>query len=329
MKLKEVIKGDQLKFLDFFSGIGGFRIGMELAGHTCIGHCEKDKFANRSYEAMHDIKEDEWFREDISKIVSEDIPYADVWCLGFPCQDISVAGRKQGLRGSRSGLFYKVIKLLKGKAEEDRPKILFVENVKNLLSVNRGWDFGRVLNLMDEAGYDVEWQVINTAWYLPQNRERVFLIGHLRGRGGRKVFPIERNSSKSIKFLGGKSMGNRIYDSTGLSRALLTSSGEFYTTSNTDDPQAVLTPRRRTVRQNGRRIKEPGEAMYTLTTKDYHGVKIRNRIRRITPKECFRLQGINDQYYEKAAAVNSETQLYKQAGNGVSVPVIYDIALRL
>lgn len=323
-----MIDGNKFTFIDFFSGIGGFRVGMELAGHTCIGHCEKDKFANRSYEAIHDIREDEWFQEDISKLTPGDIPYADAWCLGFPCQDISLAGRKQGLRGSRSGLFYKVIKLLKGKDQEDKPSILFVENVKNLLSVNRGWDFARMLNLMDQAGYDVEWQVLNTAWYLPQNRERVFLIGHLRGRSGRKVFPIKRASRETIKYIAGKSMGNRLYDSSGLSRALLTSSGEAYSVE-TNHACAVITPARKRTRQNGRRVKTPGEPMYTLTTKDRHGVFVRNRFRHLTPKEAARLQGFTDEQFERAAAVNSETQLFKQFGNCVSVPVIYDIALRL
>lgn len=95
-------------FIDFFSGIGGFRLGMELAGHRCIGHCEKDKYAEKSYRAMHDVKEEEWFAEDITKVRAEELPRADVWCFGFPCQDISIGGNKEGFNGSRSSLFFAV-----------------------------------------------------------------------------------------------------------------------------------------------------------------------------------------------------------------------------
>ncbi len=94
-----------LTFLDLFAGIGGFRLGMERAGHKCVGHCEYDKFANLSYKAMHNPKEDEWFEKDIREIRAENIPKADVWCFGFPCQDISIAGNKLGFKGSRSSLF--------------------------------------------------------------------------------------------------------------------------------------------------------------------------------------------------------------------------------
>ena len=95
-----------MKFLDFFSGIGGFRLGMELAGHECIGHCEKDKYAEKSYRAMHKIKENEWFGEDITKVRAEKLPRADVWCFGFPCQEISIGGNKSEFNGNRSSLFF-------------------------------------------------------------------------------------------------------------------------------------------------------------------------------------------------------------------------------
>lgn len=124
-------------------------------------------------------------------------------------------------------------------------------------------------------------------------------------------------------------MGNRIYDSSGLSRALLTSSGEIYTVVKKDEAVAVMTPARKQSRQNRRRMKTLGEPMYTLTTKDRHGLLVRNRFRHLTPREAARLQGFSDDQFDKAAAVNSETQLFKQFGNCVSIPVIYDIALRL
>lgn len=205
-----------MKFIDWFAGIGGFRRGLELAGHECIGYCEFDKFANASYRSMHTITDEqreylatldlkkrqkeilkeeylngEWFAEDVRTVNASDIPGADIWCLGFPCQDISIAGKQVGFYGNRSSLFFRIMYLLGQQDEEKKPSWLFVENVKNLLSVNGGWDFARLLSEMDQGGYDAEWQVLNSKDFgVPQNRERCFIVGHLRERGGREVFPI-------------------------------------------------------------------------------------------------------------------------------------------
>ena len=166
-----------MKFIDFFAGIGGFRKGMELAGHECVGFCEFDKFATASYISMHLLTTDqrkeleklpikqrqkeilkekyrngEWYANDIRRVYAEDIPKADCWCFGFPCQDISVAGKQAGFQGNRSSLFFRVMYLVGQLKEEDKPTYLFIENVKNLLSVNGGWDFARLLIEMDAGG---------------------------------------------------------------------------------------------------------------------------------------------------------------------------------
>lgn len=125
---------EQMTFLDFFAGIGGFRKGFELCGMRCVGHCEIDKYADRSYRAIHDVKEDEWYAADITKVAPADLPRADLWAGGFPCQDISVAGRQRGLDGARSGLFFTLAQLVKGQSPENRPTWIVLENVKNLLS---------------------------------------------------------------------------------------------------------------------------------------------------------------------------------------------------
>lgn len=165
-----------MRFIDWFAGIGGFRRGMELAGHECVGFCEFDKFAAASYTSMHLITEDqrkklgelpikkrqkeilkdeyrngEWYANDIRRVYAGDIPKADCWCFGFPCQDISVAGKQLGFQGNRSSLFFRVMYLI-GQLEEDKPTYLFIENVKNLLSVNGGWDFARLLIEMERGG---------------------------------------------------------------------------------------------------------------------------------------------------------------------------------
>lgn len=249
-----------MKFIDFFAGIGGFRRGMELAGHECVGFCEYDKFAVMSYTAMHLITEEqreylmtlpmkerqkeilkdeyrngEWYANDIRTVNAGDIPAADCWCFGFPCQDISVAGKQVGFYGNRSSLFFRVMYLAGQVEEYKKPSILFVENVKNLLSVNGGWDFARLLSEMDRGGYDAEWQVLNsTDFGVPQNRERCFIVGHLRGRGGAEVFPLEGadrenrvcEASQIGQIFGTEQeqypSGGRVYDATGGGTAMRT-----------------------------------------------------------------------------------------------------------
>jgi DNA (cytosine-5)-methyltransferase 1 len=343
--------------------------------------------------------------------VEEDESYIANGAIVHNCQDISVAGKQLGFQGNRSSLFFRVMYLIGQLEEENRPTYLFIENVKNLLSVNGGWDFARLLIEMEQGGYDAEWQVLNSKDFgVPQNRERCFIIGHLRGRSISKVFPIEGTDGKNSVSLnlfgclnGRNSQRDRVYSDDGLAPTISTKPG-----GNTEPKIAipVLTPDRAEKRQNGRRFKENGEPMFTLTSQDRHGVatsispiggvytgvspefyrgvyegcfrclkasthdsgvalKLQNipvsreyvltrpgmfmkisdeltiyavwyekyqcyiAIRKLTPKECFRLQGWTDEYFEKAAFVNSDSQLYKQAGNGVTVNVIEAIAKQL
>lgn len=389
-----------MKFIDFFSGIGGFRRGMELAGHECVGFCEFDKFAVASYTAMHlmteqereyistlpknkrvaeagkeEYRHGEWYANDIRRIFAEDIPKADCWCFGFPCQDISVAGKQLGFNGARSSLFFRVMRLVQDLEEKDRPTYLFIENVKNLLSVNGGTDFLKLLVEMDESGYDAEWQVINSADYVPQNRERVFVIGHLRGRSSEQVFPIEgadRENSVQIKQIGNiKSVKRdnpnryRVYDVDGISPTLskmdggglspyipipvfcdMSKSAGIQTYDKAFCLQAryhkgicnrrkeisgicvpVLTPENAQSETQGIFVQLSEELnVYAVWYEKY---QCYIAIRKMTPRECFRLQGWSDEYFDRAKLVNSNSQLYKQAGNGVTVPVIYEIAKRM
>ncbi len=423
-----------MQFIDFFAGIGGFRKGMELAGHKCVGFCEFDKFATASYISMHlltqkqreslekvplkkrqkeilkeEYRNGEWYANDIRRVYARDIPRADCWCFGFPCQDISVAGKQIGFQGNRSSLFFRVMYLIGQLEEENKPTYLFVENVKNLLSVNGGWDFARLLVEMDREGYDAEWQVLNSKDFgVPQNRERCFIIGHLRGRSTAKVFPVEgTDGENSVQIVGHKDGYRRnthFFAPEGATEALDTGQGGerghhvtlpcfidlcYEGSQMTEQARClkaryykgmanhagqdsgiaipVLTPDRAEKRQNGRRFKDDGEPMFTLTGQDWHGIAIEVKeatantldtscnqgifvqvsdelivyavwyeklqcyiaIRKLTPKECFRLQGWADDYFEKAAFVNSDSQLYKQAGNGVTVNVICEIAKKL
>lgn len=340
-----------LTFIDMFAGIGGFRSGMEQAGHKCVGWIEWDKFARQSYQAIYNT-EGEFNGEDIQQVQGEELPNADVWCFGFPCQDVSVAGKQAGIReGTRSGLFFEVIRLLEERVANKQalPKTLFIENVKNLLSIDGGWGFARMQALLDKVGYDVEWSVINSAEVVPQNRERIYIVGHLRGQSIRKVFPIIRqsgttNQKQSVKIVhqvgnisktdsfGGNPQVGRVYATDGLSPTLNTMQG------GGREPKILvkqcLTPDRINKRQHGRRFKNDGEPSFTLTGQDRHGVLLEKgnqvAIRKLTPLECWRLQGFTDeQFYKAKNAGVSNSQLYKQSGNAATVPVIKVIAERL
>lgn len=339
-----------IKFLDLFAGIGGFRSGLEMAGHECVGFVEIDKFARKSYRAIYNT-EGEWTAHDIRAVRASELPRADIWTFGFPCQDISVAGRQKGFAGKRSSLFFTVTGLIRDLEEKDRPSILLIENVKNLLSINGGWDFLKLQIELDEIGYDVEWDVLDTAEVLPQHRERVYIVGHFRGRRTRNVFPITRkgesidsSKQKIIRVFDGRNAGTYgsqdVVSPDGIAGTLNTMGGGNREPKiaiqesagaglNQDVIVPVLTPDRLVKRQNERRFKTNGEPMFTLNTQDRHGVTDWLRIRKLTPLECWRLQGFTDEQFYKAQAVNSNSQLYKQAGNSVSVPVVYAVAKHL
>ena len=366
-----------MKFIDFFAGIGGFHSGLEKAGMKCIGWCEFDKFAQKSYRAMYDTT-NLWFGEDVTKVKGSELPKADLWTFGFPCQDVSVAGKRKGLKeGTRSGLFYEMMRLL-DECKENKPEWIMCENVKNLLSIDNGIGFLEVVGEMAERGYTVEWKVYNSKDYgVPQNRERVYIVGYLGAAPGQSPLPIRRESTATLSQVIGGSQGKRVYDGSKISCTLMGQGGGLgaktglYTfvdlnkkggVQTTDTARAllaryhkgqpnrpaecsgvltrtapndshvkvmsILTPDRLEKRQNGRRIKNEGEPSFTLTSQDRHGVLIADdhiKIRKLTPRECFRLQGFTDEQFDKAAAVNSETQLYKQAGNAVTVNVVEEI----
>lgn len=346
---EDCTKHTQLTFIDFFSGIGGFHSGFEKAGMECIGWCEFDKFARRSYEALYDTKEI-WTACDIRSVNGKDLPKAYLWAFGFPCQDISIAGNKKGIiKGTRSGLFYEIMRLL-DECEENKPRWLVCENVKNLLSIDNGWGMFNVLAEMDKRGYDAEWKVYNSKNYgVPQNRERVYIVGHIRNGSTTELLPVARENSATIKQIGnlintnsfgGNPQRGRVYTNTGISQTLNTCQGGGRAAK-------VLTSGCRranyAVDVNGiscticaRDYKgqlKIATNTNTLTTNNSFGVVLQDgsylAIRKMTPREYWRLQGFTDEQFDKASAVNSNSQLYKQAGNAVTVNVAYEIGKHL
>lgn len=324
----------KMKFLDLFSGIGGFRLGMESAGHECIGFCEIDKFARKSYKAIHDTK-GEIELHDITT-VSDDtirgIGHVDVICGGFPCQAFSIAGARRGFEDTRGTLFFEIARF----ASILKPRYLFLENVKGLLNHDRGNTFEVILSALDELGYDVEWQVLNSKNFgVPQNRERVFIIGHLRGQRTRRIFPIGRNTKKVDELPRENITTNTLtarYTAVGNGSYIIESeqkkikikeaTSQGYAEATVGDSVNLSHPNSKT-----RRGRVGKQIANTLLTGESQGVVEPDfRIRKLTPRECWRLQGFPDWAFDKAQEVNSNSQLYKQAGNSVTVNVIAAIA---
>ena len=377
---------NHMKFLDLFAGIGGFRLGMESAGHECIGFCEIDKFARASYKAIHDTK-GEIELHDITAVSDESIRRigrVDIICGGFPCQAFSIAGNRRGFEDTRGSLFFEIARF----ASILRPKYLFLENVKGLLNHDGGATFETILGALDELGYNVEWENINSKNFgVPQNRERVLIVGHLRGECTRRVFPLSKSGqqatsikeqysntittrygnsqgagayiveskSQKVRFIGnihpsGNGMNGKVYDSTGLAPTLTTNKGEGvkiiqrahgYNRGGEHDIAPTLTSNSYQENNLVKIIdfynKITKDEVGTLTSSGggstvragSFGVTDGYRIRKLTPRECWRLQGFPDWAFDKAQKVNSNSQLYKQAGNSVTVSVIAAIAKEL
>ena len=306
----------ELKYFSTFSGIGGFELGIHQAyeklrtknkerikttgtterpssqqphfcddGFTCVGYSEIDKYATQIYQ-KHFSKHKNY--GDITKIDEKELPYFDLFVGGFPCQSFSIAGQRKGFEDTRGTMFFEIARIIR----EKQPRILLLENVKGLLSHNKGQTFFTIITALDELGYDCQWQVLNSKNHgVPQNRERVFVIGHLRGTSRPEVFPFTEESGANCQIIGRASGINghdylkRIYSPLGSSPTLPTGTGGNH------------------------------EGKF----------EINGRVRRLTPTECERLQGFPDGWTEEL----SDTQRYKTLGNAVSVPVISDIITRL
>lgn len=279
-----------MKFVDAFAGIGGFRIAMEEYNHECILTIEYDKKAQKAYKAIWG-EGNEWF-DDIRRLDTKDIPDFDVLCGGFPCAKFSIAGDRKGFESDdpRALMFFELARI----AEEKKPSYLLFENVKGLLNHDNGRSFAIILHTLDKLGYDVEWQLINAKDFgYPVLRERVFIVGHYRGRNTKKVFPI----TKGIKPHDSKT---RIYQFR---------RGHF---RRFKGYCPTLTASMGTGGNNVPYIIQEG------------------KLRKLTPKELFKLQGIPDNIIEKL--LNSglpDSALYERAGRTVFIPIVREIVKRM
>lgn len=392
--------GCELTFIDMFCGMGTVRMGFEQAGHECVYSIEWDKHKRKIYEVIFGREPES---SDICAVRGTDLPISDCWCFGAPCQDFSIAGIRAGLGGDRSSLVREVFRLVRETSEEHRPEWLLYENVKGMLSSNKGLDYLEILFEMASLGYDIQYELLNSKDFgVPQNRERVYTLGHLRTKGERKVFPIGGQSNQystigqsaetavarcltggghsggnhsGMTILQVKQIGNvmptatrdnpnqgRVYDPDGLAPCLnkmegggrepmiqvvgnlyesKSQRGRIYGTNGLSpslcshsDTGAGLEPKVQVgdcFQRSQSGTRNIGQHYGTLrgqaSRTDFGVCDKSMRIRRLTPRECMRLQGVPDYITDKLIAAGiSDTQMYRAAGDACTVNVIYEIA---
>ena len=347
-----------MKYFSMFSGIGGFEYGIQRAfdeveqrrcgqakGNmattstnpvsqpnerqhaTCVGYSEIDKYAIKVYERNFNGHKN---YSDCTAINAAELPDFDLLVGGFPCQAFSIAGKRKGFDDTRGTLFFDIARIL----AEKRPRHLVLENVKGLLSHDSGKTFQTILGVLSDLGYRVEWQVLNSKDFgVPQNRERVIIVGHLGGQPRRKVFPITGHSQQIASVAGYISEEvwprrheqiRQVYKTDGAMPTIPTGQGGGVMT------KVAVDMTRRAAESH--RVRKDG-IMGTVTATYYKGignaerpgVKEGLRIRRLTPLECERLQGFPDDW----TAGESDTQRYKMCGNAVTTNVIQAVITNL
>jgi DNA (cytosine-5)-methyltransferase 1 len=268
---------------------------------------------------------------------AKEVPYHTLLVAGFPCQSFSIAGKRKGFEDTRGTLFFDVARII----ETKRPSLLLFENVKGLLSAQKGYCFYRIIETLDELGYDVEWQVLNSKYFgVPQNRERVFIIGHLRGTGSRQIFPIGetcqtiiRKSNAPIMVHNSKTQTDRVYSLEGISPTLTANTGgrhipqfaikivgKIYPSKHEAGHIYDISGIAPTIKCNGPRANSKNICPKILL----QGVKVR----RLTPIECERLQGFPDNWTKYGKTIDgdvieiSDSQRYRVLGNAMTVNVM-------
>lgn len=350
-----------MKYLSLFSGIGGFEKGIQGAntGWECVGFAEIDKYAKSIYSYHYPNHTD---YGDITNINVRELPDVDLFVGGFPCQSFSIAGKRQGFKDTRGTLFFEIARILKAK----KPEWLLLENVKGLLNHESGKTIATIFGVLTELGYSVGWEVVNSCHFgVPQNRERIFIVGHLREAGGRagEILPFGKSDKIPTEVNGqGQEGGTHIASTltknyhkgvgecgeTYISGTWRThKDGEGFRELENPDISPCIPAR---AREDGSgqpvikavNTKQVGDPRYTnqcskLGANDYKEPKkawVGTKIRRLTPKECERLQGFPDDWtkfgiIDGETVEISDTQRYKTLGNAVTVNVITAIASRV
>ncbi len=321
-----------INHLDLFSGIGGFSLGLHRAGVYAkwIGYSDIDKNCNQVFKRRFPNAEE---LGSITDIRAEELPEIDLVTFGFPCQDLSVANiNRKGLKGGRSSLFFEATRIIRDK----KPKYFICENVRGLFSSNKGEDFIIVLQEFADIGYDVQWELLNTKCEggLPQNRERIYIVGHLRGESRPQVFPLGRYDEKTPR----KSEEIEVADWRSDEGLRVRKNGISPTLTLATPPYIVKSAALRTYPRRSNMTKEEKAKRYkrlevrndnvanTITCAQYDSIlKVENKIRKITPVEAARLQGFPDDWND----CQSDSQRYKQFGNAITVNLAESIFRKL
>ena len=360
---RALLQEKDMNYFSMFSGIGGFELGIQRAfscdreqqtdtkispqdssispeivkpnkpkvgrNNTCIGYSEIDKYAIKVYERNFNGHKN---YGDATTINPTELPDFDLLVGGFPCQAFSIAGKRRGFDDTRGTLFFDIARIL----AEKRPRHLVLENVKGLLSHDGGKTFQTILGVLSDLGYRVEWQVLNSKDFgVPQNRERIYFIGHLRNECGREVFPISnthRPATKPVqghytntltaRYEGAQATGSYIIESelNAQKVKIPEATKKGYAEARAGDAINLTAPNSKTRRGRVSDIAptvDTGMQLHTLTED--------TRIRRLTPVECMRLQGFPDDW----CSTMSDTQAYKQAGNAVTVNAVEAVITQL
>lgn len=316
----------KLRVFEAFAGVGSQRMALRNLGidHEVVGISEIDKYALKSYEAIHGDCPN---YGDISKLSVDELPDMDLFTYSFPCQDLSVAGKQEGLKeGTRSGLLYECERIIEGK----RPKYLLLENVKNLVGKKFKADFEKWLSYLERLGYTNYWRILNAKDFgIPQNRERVFVISILDDKSFE--FPQEYTSNKRLEDILEYNVEEKYYVNTEKAFAII---------EKIKEEKNILFESKRLGGMFDDKIKRQAGAIWSVkglspTLDTMQGgyrqpciidIIHKNRIRKLTPLECWRLMGFDDEDFNKAKNAGlSNSQLYKQAGNSIVVPVLEGI----
>lgn len=332
-----------MKYFSMFSGIGGFELGIQKAFNVsntsrnkqgrldaeetqpntfkepmaaqqlCVGYSEIDKYATKVYERQFNGHSN---YGDATTINANALPEFDLLVGGFPCQAFSVAGKRAGFNDTRGTLFFDIARILATK----KPKHLVLENVKGLLSHDKGRTFTTIIGVLSDLGYRVEWQVLNSKDFgVPQNRERVFIVGHLGDGCGRKVFPFRNSHEPAVERVQGHATNTLTARYEG---AQATGSYIIESELNAQKVKSAATRTRAYAGKPEKLEVREDNVSNTINSvnKDYYATDMQ-KIRRLTPKECERLQGFPDDW----TAGESDTQRYKMCGNAVTVNVVEEV----
>jgi len=304
-----------IKFIDLFAGIGGFRLALESFGAECVFSCEINKYSCLTYEKNFGDNP----YSDIRQIKPSEIPPHDILCAGFPCQAFSISGKQKGLNDLRSDVVFSLFKII----EYQRPAILFLENVPNLLKHDKGKTFTFIIKQLESLNYQVEYQILDASDYqLPQSRKRLFIVAFNKNVFDFPVnysFPVPLSQRKIVKDI----LENK------LSRVIVNSKDKVinWLTKNFSCQTPFSKPHRiGTINKGGQ-----GERIYSIDAPaitlsassggcapNTGAYLVDNNIRGLTPRECARLQGFPDSFIIPVA----EKQALQQFGNSLPINIV-------